>query len=243
VILVSPFISAIKKIKFGDFEAEIDPKEVRRVKEDIEAKMAEHDEDSVPSSPAILSTIEAIASLSNDDPVLALAKLRIEIEKIVSKIHYRVLQNSKQKRVQSLSKMIIDLMRNELLSPDIAHPLREVVSICNRAVHGEDIRTKDVASIIETGSYLLEMLYFQSKSIVLGEESESTIIDRSILDEYSKARYRLTTVIPYAEDPPVQNVRILDQEGLDAFLEGYDQFAEFIVDLRRIKEGNAQQND
>jgi len=243
VILVSPFISAIKKIKFGDFEAEIDPKEVRRVKEDIEAKMAEHDEDSVPSSPAILSTIEAIASLSNDDPVLALAKLRIEIEKIVSKIHYRVLQNSKQKRVQSLSKMIIDLMRNELLSPDIAHPLREVVSICNRAVHGEDIRTKDVASIIEAGSYLLEMLYFQSKSIVLGEESESTIIDRSILDEYSKARYRLTTVIPYAEDPPVQNVRILDQEGLDAFLEGYDQFAEFIVDLRRIKEGNAQQND
>ena len=243
VILVSPFISAIKKIKFGDFEAEIDPKEVRRVKEDIEAKMAEHDEDSVPSSPAILSTIEAIASLSNDDPVLALAKLRIEIEKIVSKIHYRVLQNSKQKRVQSLSKMIIDLMRNELLSPGIAHPLREVVSICNRAVHGEDIRTKDVASIIETGSYLLEMLYFQSKSIVLGEESESTIIDRSILDEYGKARYRLTTVIPYAEDPPVQNVRILDQEGLDACLEGYDQFAEFIVDLRRIKEGNAQQND
>jgi len=43
VILISPFISAIKKIKFGDFEAEIDPKEVRRIKEDVEAKMAEHD--------------------------------------------------------------------------------------------------------------------------------------------------------------------------------------------------------
>lgn len=243
VILVSPFVSAIKKIKFGDFEAEIDPKEVRRVKEDVEAKMAEQDEEAVPPSPAMRSTVEAIASLSNDDPVLALAKLRMEIEKIVSKIHHRVLQNSKPKRFQPLSKMIIDLMRNELLSPDIAHPLREVISICNRAVHGEDIRSKDVESIIETGSYLLEMLYFQSKSIALSEESESTIIDPSTLDEYSKGRYRLTTVIPYAEDLPVQNVRILDQEGLDTFFEGYDQFAEFIVDLRRIEEGSALQND
>jgi len=130
--------------------------------------------------------------------------------------------------------MIIDLMRSELLSPDIAHPLREVVSICNRAVHGEDIRSKDAESIIDTGSYLLEMLYFKSKSIALGEEPESSIIDQSTLDEYRQVRYRLTTVIPYSEDPPVQNVRILDQEGLDSFFEGYDQFTEFVVDLRRI---------
>ena len=243
VILISPFVSAIKKIKFGDFEAEIDPKEVRRVKEDVEAKMAEHDENAVPASPAIRSTVDAIASLSNDDPVLALAKLRIEIEKIVSKLHHQVIQNSNRKRVQSLSRMIIDLMRSELLSPDIAHPLREVISICNRAIHGEDIRSKDVESIINTGSYLLEMLYFQSKSIALGEETESTVIDPSTVDEYRQVRYRLTTVIPYAEDPPVQSVRVLDQAGLDVFFEGYDQFSEFIVDLRRIDEGSTQQND
>lgn len=243
VILISPFVSAIKKIKFGDFEAEIDPKEVRRVKEDVEAKMAEHDENAVPASPAIRSTVDAIASLSNDDPVLALAKLRMEIEKIVSKLHHRVIQNSNRKRVQSLNRMIIDLMRSELLSPDIGHPLREVISICNRAIHGEDIRSKDVESIINTGSYLLEMLYFQSKSIALGEETESTVIDPSTVDEYRQVRYRLTTVIPYAEDPPVQNVRVLDQAGLDVFFEGYDQFSEFIVDLRRIDEGSTQQND
>lgn len=243
VILISPFVSAIKKIKFGEFEAEIDPKEVRRVKENVETKMTEHVKDAVPASPAIRSTVDAIASLSDDDPVLALAKLRMEIERIVSKLHHRVIQNSNRKRVQSLSRMIVDLMRSELLSPDIAHPLREVISICNRAVHGEDIRSKDVESIIDTGSYLLEMLYLQSKSIALGEEPESTIIDPSIVNEYRQIRYRLTTVIPYAEDPPLQNVRILDLEGLDAFFEGYDQFAEFIVDLRRIEEGSAQQND
>ena len=49
--------------------------------------------------------------------------------------------------------------------------------------------------------------------------------------------------ISHVEDPPVQNVRILNQEGLDSFFEGYDQFAEFVVDLRRIEEGGVQQND
>ena len=169
LILISPFVSAIKKIKFGDFEAEIDPKEVRRVKEDVEAGLAEHIEDDVPPSPAIRSTVEAIKTLSNDDPVLALAKLRMEIEKIVSKLHKRIIRIGDRMRIQSLSKMIVDLMRNEMLSSDIAHPLREVVSICNRAIHGEDIRSKDVGTIIETGSNLLELLYYQSKYYLINQ--------------------------------------------------------------------------
>ncbi|MFC1588849.1 hypothetical protein ACFL3P_01105 [Pseudomonadota bacterium] len=36
VMLISPFVAAIKKIKFGDFEAEIDPKEIQRIKSDAE---------------------------------------------------------------------------------------------------------------------------------------------------------------------------------------------------------------
>jgi hypothetical protein len=34
VMLVSPFVAAIKKIKFGEFEAEIDPAEVKRLKDE-----------------------------------------------------------------------------------------------------------------------------------------------------------------------------------------------------------------
>lgn len=41
LILISPFISAIKKIKFGDFEAEISSKEVQKVKEGVDAKLSE----------------------------------------------------------------------------------------------------------------------------------------------------------------------------------------------------------
>jgi hypothetical protein len=243
VLLTCPFISAIKRIKFGDFEAEIDPKEVRRIKEDVEAKMAERAGiDEPPPSPVIVSTIDTISKLSEEDPVLALAKLRMEIEKVINKLYQRVALQGKQKRVFSLSRMIIELSKSGLIAPDISHPMREVVSICNRAIHGEEIRPQDAESIINTGSYLLEMLYWLSKSIIHEEEPESTIIDQSVVEGYHQARYKLTTVIPYAGDTqPVQNVRILSQEGLDAFFEGYEDFAEFIVDLRKIENVSAQQ--
>src|SRR5437762_10796566 len=38
VILLSPFISAITRIKYGDFEAEIDPKEVQKIKNEVSAQ-------------------------------------------------------------------------------------------------------------------------------------------------------------------------------------------------------------
>lgn len=240
LILISPFISTIKKIKFGDFEAEIDPAEVRRVKENAEAGLADRNEKDISKNPAMRSATESILSLSYSDPVLALAKLRMEIEKIVSKLHKNILKIGGSKRPIALNRMIIELMQNEMLSPEIAHPLREIVSICNRAIHGEDIRSKDVETIIETGTNLLEVLNFESKSIALGENPESTVIDQSTVDDYLQVRYRLTTIIPYAEDPPIKNVRILNQEGLDSFFEGYEQFAEFVVDLRRIDEERSQ---
>src|SRR5438552_11689266 len=41
VILLSPFISAITKIKFGEFEAEIDPKEVQKIKDQVTAQVSD----------------------------------------------------------------------------------------------------------------------------------------------------------------------------------------------------------
>ena len=244
VLLICPFVSAIKRIKFGDFEAEIDPKEVRKIKEDVEAKMAERIgiEESTPS-PVIINTIDTISKLSQEDPVLALAKLRMELEKTINKLYQRVMSPPKNKKILSLSRMIVELSKSGLIAPDISHPLREVVSICNRAIHGEEIRQQDAESIINTGSYFLEMLYWLAKSIIPGEEPESTIVDQSVVEGYRQAQYKLTTIIPYAGDSkPLQNIRILSQEGLDDFFEGYEEFAEFVVDLRKIENVSTQPN-
>jgi hypothetical protein len=44
----------------------------------------------------------------------------------------------------------------------------------------------------------------------------------------------VTTVVPLVENP-VRSVRILDQEGLDLLLEGYDEYGEFLVSIEKIE--------
>jgi len=108
-----------------------------------------------------------------------------------------------------------------------------VLSICNRAVHGEDIRPQDAEAIVDAGNSLLERLYWHAREYLL-EPTEQIGINRESLSQYENAKYKLTTIIPYVENP-VQNVRIVTQEGLNEFLEGYHEFAEFIVDIKKIE--------
>lgn len=238
LILISPFVSAIKKIKFGDFEAEIDSQEVKKLKEDVERKIAENvDREEEKTNPITYEITNKIYNLVENDPVLALAKLRIEIEKVISRLHNRV--GPKQvslyptKRFVPLGKMLNDLSKTEFLPKNISNNLNEIIHICNRAVHGEEIKQSDAKAVVETGVSLLDLIYSFSLEI-LGDTLETTEIDKEMLENYQTAKYRLTTIIPYTESP-VENVRILDQEGLDEFLQGYEEFAEFVVDLRIIE--------
>ena len=231
VIFLSPFISAIKKIKFGDFEAEIDPKEVQRIKEDVETKLPETEQPQE-KTPEIENTVSSIVQLVDSDPVIALAKLRIELEKIITKLYGRIQKESDQKRPFSLGKMVYQLTNQELLPQGISGPIREVIAICNRAVHGEEIRERDAKAIVDIGTSLLQSLYLHSREYIL-EPLETQTISHEELDALSNAKYRLTTVIPYVENP-VRNVRIVDQESLHQFLEGYEEYAEFIVDITKL---------
>lgn len=63
---------------------------------------------------------------------------------------------------------------------------------------------------------------------------ESKVISRGDVESYEDATYRLTTVIPLVENP-VCNVYIVNQEILDNFLEGYDEYAEFIVSIEKLE--------
>jgi hypothetical protein len=48
------------------------------------------------------------------------------------------------------------------------------------------------------------------------------------------SRYRLTTIIPLKENP-VMNVYLFTKEELDTFLEGYDQYTEFLVSVEQAE--------
>ena len=83
VILLSPFGSAIKKIKLGGLEAEIAPSEINRVADEAAESLSK----SPRLQPAKPEAREAIRKLAETDIVLALAKIRIELEARLRKLH------------------------------------------------------------------------------------------------------------------------------------------------------------
>jgi hypothetical protein len=233
VILLSPFTTAITKIKFGDFEAEVSPDEVRKIKEQFEARTKDSEKSEKMSEPELERVVENIQSLTESDPVLALAKLRIELEKALNKL-YQFSLNEKQRPEKPLSagQLVYKLERTGILPSDISGPTREVIAICNRAIHGDDIRQQDVKSVVEVGVNLLREISWQVKGYFT-EPVKTEQIDHAALEEFQQAKYQVTTVVPLVEKP-YKNIRVVDQLGLDEFLEGYSEYAEFIVEVRKI---------
>src|SRR5260370_27187041 len=98
VILLSPFISAITRIKYGDFEAEIDPKEVQKIKNEVSAQANANEP---AQNPEIEETINSISAVVESDPIVALAKLRIELDKALNRLFRMTHTEERSKRTVS----------------------------------------------------------------------------------------------------------------------------------------------
>lgn len=226
ILLLVPFSGSLRKIKFGEFEAEIDAAEVKKIESEVKELPAEE----VPAPYEINETIDSIFSVFDDDHVLALAKLRIELEKIVFKI-LLTSDEGEEKKV-SLSTAIRFLVKKELVSQQIIAPLQDVIAICNRAIHGEEVKKETAESIINIGIDLLKKLH-GSFYETISKPTKSEQLSPRERDDYTKATYHVTTVVPL-KDEPYLNRYIFNQEQLDQFLDGYDEFAEFLVEIKKI---------
>ncbi len=234
IILFSPFLGVLKKIKIGDIEAEIDPEEIRRVRDKMEAYLpdagtgqgAEH------SLPEVREAVDNINELAKTDHIMALAKLRIELEKALRRLYNLSRPNESRSHPVGIGSMIHVLSGEEMLQQNITSPLREVVGLCNRAVHGEEVRSEDATAIVGIGSSLLLALY-DELSHFTPNPKESVVITQDEVERYQSATFRVMTIVPYLEGP-VRNTYYLNQEGVDQFLENYNEFAEFVVEITRL---------
>ncbi|MFM5537378.1 hypothetical protein ACET8U_04880 [Aeromonas veronii] len=232
VMLLSPFVAAVKKIKFGEFEAEIDINEIRKIKSETEKTLNETQETREKQA-GIYSTSDTIKALAESDPVIALAKIRIELEKVLGQL---ARFNSITVRNLSLGIIVNKLTNQEIINHDIGKALREVIALCNRAIHGESLSEEGARTIIDVGINLLEELYW----LAIIQASDGTVVLEEIItpeqsdDYYHRRRYRLTSIKPYVEHPK-KVVRELTQEQLNEVLQGYEEHAEFIVELVEIK--------
>ena len=90
LLLISPFISQIKKIKWGELEAEIDPKEIQKVKDVVDAKISlsiSNSKNGEPPIPEAEEIFKNIMTMVETDYILALAKLRIVLVQKVCKLY------------------------------------------------------------------------------------------------------------------------------------------------------------
>jgi hypothetical protein len=228
ILLVLPFFESIKKIRLGEFEAEIAPREVTAIvakaSSDLPSASAAGETRTEKSSPLL--------ELVRQDPQLGLAKLRIDIEQALRALHTIGKHTEKPVRIPPLSRMVNELERSGEMSRDIALALKEVLSVANRAAHGEFVTFESAEKLSVLGSRLLDELWAIYRNRV-SEPLKSIRIQDSYLDLLSAAQYRVISAIPLTKNPEM-NVRILNQAGLNEFLDGYEEYGEFLVSIEPI---------
>ena len=141
LLLLIPFADLIRKIKLGEFEAEIGKEEIAK----IQAKAAAE----LPSSAkeGFVISEEEIRDLLSTDPRLALAKIRIELEEALKRLYLASVDSQFDLRRLSLGRLVDGLVQREVLRGSVASALRDVISLANRAIHGERVEPAPSVSI------------------------------------------------------------------------------------------------
>lgn len=91
------------------------------------------------------------------DPNVALAGLRIEIERLLRTLSHLV-GGVEIPRLSSI-RQVLDLLRNkEVLTPAEAEAVDQVVQVCNRAVHAEVVTIETAQATADLGERVLALL-------------------------------------------------------------------------------------
>ena len=163
-ILCIPFLSQfLKRAKVPgaefEFREEIESTE-KVVKQSVEKSKSKTDGKIRPLPFETFNT-RTVKMLLDSDPILALASLRIEIERKLRRAmkHFKLPDQK-----ITLSKIIEDLMERGILHPEQVTALRKIIEMCNKAIHGYDI-TKDEAREIVYLTEELNTSFFVGYSI------------------------------------------------------------------------------
>ncbi|EPV1127047.1 TPA: DUF4145 domain-containing protein [Vibrio harveyi] len=235
ILLVSPYIASLSKVKYGEFEAEISRDEVVAIRDETPSSTDKSDRESgYQRSDEFYESIDPIKPLAETDHILALAKLRIEIEKVVKRYHRLAI---KQKGAETLGAQLNELVADNRIDAKLSKSIRDIVAVCNRAIHGETITKSNADIVINSGVVILDDLFWDLEfKVAHGEVISKEYIEKFDYESlYYNKKYRLTTITPGVEKPE-KTVRILTQEQLDGLLEGYNEYAEFLVELKPEEE-------
>ena len=159
VILAIPFLAQfLKKAKvYGaelEFRDQIQATEklvdlsIQKAKESETQKQFEH------APPFSVFDLSSVNELASTDHVLALAALRIEIEK---KLRFAAIQLGFYSRKPASTMTLLQfLTQKEVLHTEQVEAIRQIQKLCNQAVHVYEVSQDDAEQIIELAEKLNE---------------------------------------------------------------------------------------
>ena len=109
-------------------------------------------------------------SLLLQDPVLALAKLRIDIERELRRIAYTAEPSLDSRRLLAIPSLLQVLVDRKTLSIQVAAVIKNILPVCNQAIHGGEIGRETALSVSNIGTEVLKVL----RQTTGGETSESS---------------------------------------------------------------------
>jgi hypothetical protein len=104
--------------------------------------------------------------------------------------------------------------------------------LANRAVHGERVEQNAAEELAVLGVRLVSEIQQAYLAHLLSPVEKEKITSEEV-NRYRSAKYRVKTVVPLVENP-TRNIYVFDQNALESFLEGYEEYAEFIVAVEQI---------
>ena len=233
---IRELIKRIKKITGAGVSAEMteEVNEIARKVNEIPQKGEQTDEES--------ENIVNLKELAESDPQLALAKIRIEIEKQL-KLLYDIYfpEITRYGNRLSARSMLESLRKKGIVEQPLTAVLQDIIGVANKAIHGENISPENAVRLIDTASTALSELEYVILNHAL-KTAKSESVNQSTVAAYVNAEYLLTTITPYVDKPEKKTYK-LNQAELNAFLEGYDNYGEFIVEFKKITENGKQGNN
>ena len=160
ILLVSaiPYIPLIKRISYGEWDAELETL-VQSAEATVEG-VEKVDEDS--DAEERRTNLEwALNRQLEEDPKMALAKLRMELENVLGKFAVQHGYNRNSEYVQFFE--VADFLHDnaKVMDDDLYQDIHQVRKVANEAIHGGEVSRKTAQRIISIGLRVLERIYYE----------------------------------------------------------------------------------
>jgi hypothetical protein len=230
IIILAPYAQRLERISVANVEMKL-RSEIDQAQEQVDETMEESTKESESQYPPdFYGRINRIQALLSEDPIIAVSDIRSEIYR-----HIWMFAEAKGINDSQIpTRVLLQQLEDEgVLSHSVCNSVREVIRICNKAIHGGEIKQDEANDLAELGVEVIRYLHSRFHNQVVTPVN-SEMISQEDVDNYRESKYEVRSVVPLVDEPRL-DTRIVPQSGLDTVLESYHEYAEFLIGIEPVE--------